>query len=191
LSTEQRSLVDELTRAAFDGADVAHPSATLREDVVGTLQAAIADPDVADRLGRLAKAEQWSGFGEFGSTTAVFTAARGAKATPGVTPAPRQADPKQRHSDDRRNAREVEQAKSALAAAERAKQVADGELSDRQTDLAVARLRRDEMRQRLEDAERHLDEAESAFADARKASREAAEAVKDAKARLKKSGGRG
>ncbi len=71
LSAEQRSLVDELARAAFEGAEVPNPSATLREDVTATLQAAVADPDVAERLGRLAKAEQWSGFGDFGDTTAV------------------------------------------------------------------------------------------------------------------------
>jgi hypothetical protein len=44
---------------------VKNPSAALREDVIGTLQAAIADPDVAAELGRLSKAEQWSGFGGF------------------------------------------------------------------------------------------------------------------------------
>ena len=80
LTAEQRSLVDQLTRAAFDGAEVTNPSATLREDVTGTLQAAIADPDVADRLGRLTKAERWSGFGDFGATTAVSSVARSGKA---------------------------------------------------------------------------------------------------------------
>jgi len=41
-----------------------------------TLQAAIADPDVASRLGRLTKAERWSGSGEFGDTAMVFTPTR-------------------------------------------------------------------------------------------------------------------
>ena len=73
LSSEQRSLVDELARAAFDGADLTNPQAALREDVTGTLQAAVADPDVAARLGQLTKAERWSGFGDFGDTSAVFS----------------------------------------------------------------------------------------------------------------------
>ncbi len=73
LSAEQRRLVDDVARAAFEEAELADPSAALRDDVTGTLQAAIADPDVASRLGRLTKAEQWSGFGEFGDTTMVFT----------------------------------------------------------------------------------------------------------------------
>lgn len=185
LSAEQRSLVDQLARAAFEGADVGNPSATLREDVTATLQAAIADPDVADRLGRLAKAEQWSGFGDFGTSTAVFTTARNTKAKSEATPQPQKATREKPRDDDRRSAREADEAKSALAAAERAKDDADNELSDRQTDLAVARLRRDEMRQRLEEAERSLGAADEAYADAKKASREAAEMVRTAKARLK------
>ena len=72
LSAEQRRLVDDVTRAAFEEAELADPSAALRDDVTGTLQAAVADPDVASRLGRLTKAERWSGFGEFGDTAMVF-----------------------------------------------------------------------------------------------------------------------
>jgi hypothetical protein len=200
LSSEQRSLVDQLARAAFEGADVSNPSATLREDVTATLQAAIADPDVADRLGRLAKAEQWSGFGDLGTTTAVFSTARSAKAKSEATPQAQKPTREKPRGDERRSAREAEEAKSALAAAEReeaksalaaaerAKDDADNELSDRQTDLAVARLRRDEMRQRLEEAERSLGAADEAYGDAKKASREAAELVRSAKARLKQAG---
>lgn len=190
LSAEQRTLVDQLTRAAFDGADVANPSATLREDVVATLQAAVADPDVADRLGHLAKAEQWSGFGDFGTTTAVFTAARSAKAAAVTKPTPRKAADQKPDEDKRQSAREAAEAKAALAAAERAKVNVDTELSHRQTDLAVARLRRDEMRQRLEEAERSLEAAEKGFSEAKQASRDAAALVQTAKSRLKQSGRR-
>lgn len=187
LSSEQRSLVDELARAAFEGADLTNPTATVREDVTGTLQAAVADPDVAARLGRLSKAEQWSGFGDFGNTSAVCTAARGAKS---------RAEPKQtrekpasedRRREDRESAREVEEAKAALASAVRAKDDADNELSERQSDLAVARLRLDEMRQRLKEAERNLSTADKAYDKAKQASRAAGETVKKAKAQLKQS----
>ena len=81
LSAEQRKLVDELGRAAFDAAGLTDPPAGLRDDVTGTLQAAIADPDVAARLGRLTKAERWTGFGGFGDTAPVFTDSRRGKAT--------------------------------------------------------------------------------------------------------------
>src|ERR1700752_1110823 len=83
LSAEQRRLVDDLARAAFAEAELAAPTAALRDDVTATWQAAIADPDVASRLGRLIKAERWSGFGEFGDTTMVFTPSRNAGTSPG------------------------------------------------------------------------------------------------------------
>jgi hypothetical protein len=189
LSAEQRSLVEELARAAFDGADMANPSATVREDVVSTLQAAVADPDVAERLGRLAKAEQWSGFGDFGATTAVLSSARGHDRPKPARPSQRPSDERQRDKGRRpsEDAKETAERKAALAAAERAKDDADNALSDRQSDLAVARLRRDEMRKRLSDAEGALAAAEGAYAEAKQASRDAAETVRDAKARLTRS----
>jgi hypothetical protein len=182
LSSEQRALVDELASTAFEGADVRNPPAALREDVTGTLQAAVADPDVAARLGRLAKAEQWSGFGDFGDTTAVLRSARSAKAKT----EPRRAPQKPAREEAPREDRELEEAKAALAAAERAQENADAELSERQSDLAVARLRHDEMRQRLSEAERGLSAADKAYDEAKRVSREAAERVKQAKARVKK-----
>jgi hypothetical protein len=186
LTAEQRALVDQLTRAAFDGAEVTNPSATLREDVTGTLQAAIADPDVADRLGRLTKAERWSGFGDFGATTAVSSVARSGKA--GSKPPPRgDRSDRDRPAEDRASTRELDEAKAALAAAEKTKGDADDESSSRQTDLAVARLRRDEMRQRLDEAERNLAAADDAYGQAKQASRDAADLVKEAKARLAQS----
>ena len=186
LTAEQRSLVDQLTRAALDGAEVKNPSATLREDVTGTLQAAIADPDVADRLGRLTKAERWSGFGDFGATTAVSSVTRSGKGGSKSAP-PRDRSDRDRPADDRDSASELEEAKAALAAAEKAKGDADDESSSRQTDLAVARLRRDEMRQRLDEAQRNLAATEDAYGQAKQESREAADRVKEAKARLAES----
>ena len=187
LSSEQRSLVDELVRAAFEGADLTNPSGALREDVTGTLQAAVADPDVIARLGRLTKAERWSGFGDFGDTTTVSSVARSSKAKAEPKQTRRKPDRDERRSEDRESARELEEAKTALAAAERAKDDADNELSERQTDLAVARLRHDEMRQRLKEAERNLSAADTAYGRAKQASRAAAELVKQTKAQLKKS----
>jgi hypothetical protein len=182
LSTEQRRLVDQLAKAGFSEASLADPTAALREDVIGTLQAAVADPDVAARLGRLAKAERWSGFGDFGDTAMVFTTTR-AKPKPEPKPEP----PKETKRDDKKEAsrRQQEEARAALAAAEEAKAEADDALSELQTDLAVARLRRDDARKRLQDAERGLTAAEDAYDKAKQASRDAAAVVKEAKARLK------
>ena len=139
----------------------------------------------------MAKAEQWSGFGDFGAT-AVLTSARRHDRSKPARPSQRPSDERQRDKGARpsegiKDAKETAKKKAALAAAERAKVDADIALSDRQSDPAVARLRRDEMRQRLSDAEGALAAAEGAYADAKQASRDAAETVREAKARLTRS----
>lgn len=169
LTGEQRRLVDELSRAGFLAAGIDAPSAALRDDVTATLQAAVADPDVAARLGRLTKAEQWSGFGEFGSVTAV-SAKRPARA-----PAPAAVA---RDADEEK----ARQARAALAAAERRKSEADAALTDLQSDLAAARLRVTDARRRLADAEQALSAAEDAYAEGNRESADATAAVKAAKA---------
>jgi len=187
LSAEQRRLVDDAARAGFEEAELAQPSAALRDDVIGTLQAAVADPDVASRLGRLTKAEKWSGFGEFGDTAMVFTTSR--KATSRKKPADESKRDGKRDDkgDDKGDAarREREKARAAVAAAERAKADADAALTDLQADLATARLRRDDARRRLQDAESALTTAENAYDEGKRAGRDAAALVKEAKAALK------
>ncbi|RZT24868.1 hypothetical protein EV589_0590 [Mycobacterium sp. BK558] len=171
LTGEQRRLVDELSRAGFLAAGVAEPSAGLRDDVTATLQAAVADPDVAARLGRLTKAEKWSGFGEFGTATAV--SAKRAPAPAKAAPA-KAADTK---ADDER----AREARAALAAAEHRKSEADAALTELQSDLARARLRVDDARRRLADAEQALTAAEDAYAAGKRESGDATAAVKAAK----------
>jgi hypothetical protein len=179
LTSEQRRLIDELARAAFEEAAL-DPTAALRDDVTATLQAAIADPRVAARLGRLTKAEQWSGFGEFGDTAIVFKPTR--KKEPKAEPAPKkQRDDKDAQNKDAEKQRRQQQARAELAAAERAKAEADDALDELQSDLATARLRRDDARRRLQDAESALTAAEDAYEQAKKASRDAADIVKEAK----------
>ncbi|MDV3133431.1 hypothetical protein [Mycobacterium sp. 29Ha] len=176
LTAEQRRLIDELARAAFETSEL-NATAALRDDVTATLQASIADPEVAARLGRLTKAEQWSGFGEFGDTAMVFkpTRKKESKAEP-APPAAKKGDDKGAEERRRR-----QQARAELAAAERAKAEADDALNELQSDLATARLRRDDARRRLQDAESALTAAEDAYQQAKQASRDAANVVKEAK----------
>jgi hypothetical protein len=185
LSSEQRRLVDQLARAAFETAELTAPSAAVRDDVTGTLQAAIADPDVAARIGHLAKAERWSGFGGFGDTAEVFTAARG-RTKPAPKPVPQKPSGTSPRDDDNEAKRQQRQkARDALTAAERAKAEADEALAELQSDLATARLRRDDARHRMQDAERALSVAEDAYAKAKQAGRDAGAVVKEARAALK------
>lgn len=198
LSAEQRHLVAELSRAAFTAAEVASPSAALRDDVTGTLQAAIADPDVSAQLGRLTKAEQWSGFGGFGESAVVTstakqpakkpagTPARTPVSTPDRTPAKKAAEVSRESGEAAAQAERErrERARAVVAAAEQAKADADDALAERQTDLATARLRHDDARARLAKAEQALRDAEGAYEDAKRASREAGQVVAEAKAQL-------
>jgi len=179
LTAEQRRLIDELVRAAFKKSEL-NPTGALRDDVTTTLQAAIADPEVAARLGRLTKAEQWSGFGEFGDTAIVFKPTGGRKTKP-EPKAEAEEPPAPRDDQDAEERRKRQQARATLAAAERAKAEADDALNELQSDLATARLRRDDARRRLKDAESSLTAAEEAYEQAKQASRDAAAVVKEAK----------
>ncbi|SPM26725.1 hypothetical protein [Mycobacterium terramassiliense] len=157
LSAEQHKLIDELTRAALQAADVQRPSASVREDVTGTLQAAVADPDVTRRLGRLTKPERWSGFGV-------------GEAAPASAPVKRSGTAAQRRLD---------KLKAAVADAEREKAEADDALSLRKAE-------RDDARAALREAQRRLERSEAAYDKAEGANRAAAESLKEAKAQLKR-----
>ena len=125
LSVEQRLLVDEVIRTAFQTAEVKNPCSALREDVIGTLQAAIADPDVRAELGRLSKAEQWSGFGGLGAVAPVSTTGRAAAAKPAA---------KARANEGRRR----DELKTELAEAQQAQADADRNLRQAKRDLEAA-----------------------------------------------------
>ena len=179
LSAEQRRLVNDLARTAFEEAELKSPSGALRDDVTATLQAAVADPDVADRLGRLTKAEEWSGFGEFGDSAIVFSST--ARRKPEPEPEPAVTDDSGDGEDAAR--RELQR---VLAAAERARAEADDALSELQSDLAAARLRHQDAQRRLQQAERGLAAAEDAYGKGKQTSRDAAAVVKEAKAGLRR-----
>lgn len=157
----QRRLVAELVRAAFAAAALADPSAALRDDVTGTLQAAIADPEVAARLGRLAKAEQWSGFGDVGASSDAGLPETVAAPTP-----PRVSKAELRSAEKRHANAEaaVEDGTSALATARRRYE----KLLEA---LAVAERAVDDAEQQLQLANAELAEADSALAKLRGASR--------------------
>lgn len=171
LSTAQRTLVDELMRTAFTAAGQSQPTAALRDDVMGTLQAAIADPDVASRLGRLVKAERWSGFGEFGSATAV-------KQTKKVQPE-RPAEDLTAGARDR-----VAAAKDEVEQARQMHVEADAALSERSATLSAARRRYEKLLESLSAAEGDVDTADAHRADAAQAARSASERLDDAKSTL-------
>jgi hypothetical protein len=69
LTRQRRRLIDALTRRAFEVIDDSSPSSAVRDEVVSTLTAALADEDVAQQVadGVLVKPARWEGFGFGGS----------------------------------------------------------------------------------------------------------------------------
>lgn len=154
LSAEQHKLIDELTRAALEAADVQRPSASVREDVTATLQAAVADPDVTRRLGRLTKPERWSGFG-FGEAAPAGRSGTAAR-------------------------RRLDKLKAAVTDAERAKAEAADTLSRRRAERDEARAALREAERRLDKAEAAYDRAERADRAAAESVKEAKAQLKPA-----------
>ena len=169
LSAAQRKLVDELARTGFAATSQSSPSAALRDDVVGTLQAAIADPDVAARLGRLEKAERWSGFGDFGAVTPVGPVPKRRaerKPAPGRTEGDAELVAAREHVATARTAAEV-----ALQGHTDAVELAAG----REAKLAQARRRYEELLASVDAAEKALNAAGDQFSAAERATRAAAD----------------
>jgi len=153
LTAARARLVDELTRAALR--EVPAPPAALREEVTATLDAAIADPEVAARLGTLVRAAQYAGFGP-GLTFAApapapAAAAKGKTLAPEEAAAEREARRQDQIMEAERGLVQADQDVQAAAAAER-------DLED-----AVRRLEADlaDARQRLDEARRQSYRAES------------------------------
>ncbi|OSC29221.1 hypothetical protein B8W69_09460 [Mycobacterium vulneris] len=180
LSAEQHKLIDELTRKALRAADLTQPSATVREDLTSTLQAAIADPQISARLGRLTRPEQWSGFGAFGDAVPESADTSSEPAKPQSTPA------RERSADEKAQERRREKLSAAVATAERAKAEADDLVTERLAQRDAARQQRDDAARALRAAERELSAAEKDYDKSREAARTAADAGKEAKARLKR-----
>jgi Skp family chaperone for outer membrane proteins len=143
LSAAQRKLIDGLVRDGLTAAEVANPSQALRDDITGTLHAAIADPDVLARLGTLAKAERWSGFGEF--------------AFDDTESAPEEAPDEEDEEDEEAEAARVE-AERAQQEKERARQQAEADLEAARAELRTAERKRDAAQKVVDDAARRVDE---------------------------------
>jgi hypothetical protein len=182
LSAAQRKLIDELVRIGFDVTGLTEPSAALRDDVVGTLQAAIADPEIAAQLGTLAKAERWSGFGEFGAASAVV-AERSSDASP-----PKQHEPAAAPGPSAVEVRAARKRKAAAAAAVETAQAARADaveaVGDRLAEMKSARRRYEKLLESLSVAERELNAADAEHGEAETSAQAATDALAAAKAEL-------
>jgi len=149
LSAARARLVDELTRQAFD--DLPAPPAAVREEVTATLDAALADPEVAANLGTLVRAAHWAGFG--------LGAAPDSAPPPAKTNKPAPAEPSAER--ERRHREKIMEAERAVAEADRAADAANA--AEQQLEDAVRRLEAElaQARQQLAEARRRSYRAES------------------------------
>ena len=193
LSARQRKLIDELVRLGLAATDQTTPSAALRDDVVGTLAAAIADPDVAARLGTLAKAERWSGFGDFGAVTAVTTMKKAptkkaptkkASTEKSAPPADAPDEPDTAAIEEARRRRAL--ASDAVDDAEAAHRQAGEAVVDARGKVATARRRYEKLLETLSAAEVEVETAEAAVDEAQESANGAADRLATTKDELKK-----
>jgi hypothetical protein len=176
LTAERRSLLAKLAKEAFGLAGRKDPPAGLRDEVTGTLEAAIADPDVASRLGRLQRAEQWSGFGFAPSGAPELTLVRGGRDTPPSRPrAPEK--PKRSASEKRRQERALASAREAFEAAEAAHD--QSREAEKQLSQEIKRLTKklSKMQSQLDDARSGLESARKDVTSARAKRRETRSAL--------------
>ena len=147
LTAARARLVDELTRAALRVSELPAPPAALREEVTATLDAAIADPEVAANLGTLVRAAHWSGFG--------LDSLSGTIPAPATARTPRRPAPAEAETEraDRRREKIME-AERTLAQADQDVEAATA--AERDLEEVVRRLEAElaDARQRLAEARR-------------------------------------
>ena len=159
LTAARGRLVDELTRQALQVSDLPGPPAALREEVTATLDAAIADPEVAANLGTLVRAAHWAGFGLDPMTPFPAGAPSPSAPKPSEPPTPPPAEAAAER--DRRRQEKIQMAERAVAEADRAAKSAD--LAEQDLEDTVRRLEAElaDARQRLAEARRLSYRAES------------------------------
>lgn len=177
LSNERRKLVDELTAKALRMAERRDPPAALRDEVSGTFDAALADPDVAARLGRLQRAEQWSGFGFLPTATPQLTVVRGGDRE-SRKPASRQpAGSKVSAAEKRRLQRALTKARAAFDAADAALDEAESTERGRNQELRRLTRQLQKLQDRVDETRTELERARKDVTTARAKRREARSAL--------------
>lgn len=170
LTTRRRRLIDELTKRAFDVAEDNAPSSALRDEVVSTLTAALADHGVAGQVadGTLVRPARWEGFGFGGSPDLTLVHSAPSRPPPAKRPTVRKGASKQEAAAVRQAVADAEAAaKAAAQAAQQARvdeaiQAADDAeealiLATDEEQTKLERLRA--LEEQVADARREVDDA--------------------------------
>jgi chromosome segregation ATPase len=154
LSNRRNALLDELGRAALRAVGRAPTATALRDEIVGTLSAALADPDVLDQLraGALVRAEKWSGLGLADAPALALV----------PSPPPSTSRPARTGGDAEPAVQDKAQQRrqAALDKAEQALAEADERVREATTEVTVHRRAVRRAEDQLADARRQLDDAE-------------------------------
>ncbi len=192
LGKQRRFVVDTLAARAFQIASVTAPAPALREEVVGTLNAALADPVLCNQVaqGRLLQSLQWEGFGSGGrpdlslvpNTVLTVEPSSPEAAPPSAEPEPAPARPPERPGTSLRERRDAA-LRARQEAADRTRQQAAEKLAQGRANAERERRRRD-----LEQARRVAAETDEAARRATKAVRERDGHVRQLEADLRRLG---
>ena len=181
-SNRRNKLVDTLARAALKAAGKGAPAA-LRDEIAATLGAAIADPDVLDRLraGALVRAERWDGIGVAAAPTLRLVQGEKRERQPQAAAAPTglwpaaagddeldagKTDADAHASDGQSDGGETVTARSASDARARARQQVRVEAAE--AAVAEAEQRLDAASEAVSSARREVRRLEDELADARR-----------------------
>jgi septal ring factor EnvC (AmiA/AmiB activator) len=161
LSTERQRLVARLAQRAVELAGRREPPAALLDEVRGTLSAAVADADIAGHLGRLTRAEQYSGFGFLagsGDGAPQLTLVRGGRSDDEGPAAPKETAAQRRKRQRLIQTARDEFDRTEAAVAELQTAVTDAEQRTKELDRQLSQLRAelDETKARLADARNEL-----------------------------------
>lgn len=189
LSTLRRGMVEELADLAFHAAEQRSPAPGLRDEVISTLNAAVADESVVAQLGSatLVKAARWDGFG-FASPPELSvvgpTGVGGVKGKPTERPSPssRAAAGRSKPTKPTKATKATKATKGELRAAEA--QVRAEARAEAKAEEQHQRRVRSEARQVVRDADAALTRAGTAEEEQQTRVRHLHEQLTDARRRL-------
>jgi hypothetical protein len=170
LSKQRRQLINTVSRTAFAASKQPSPSAALRDEVINTLSAVFADPELADlfRSGTMLRAAQWDGFGSRIRPDLTLV----------PTPAPARAPAKSARKTGTRVAGTAAPAKRAARAPE------PTAAETRAAQRALDQERRARRREQISAANREVAAARRELADAESAERNRRERLRDLKSQV-------
>lgn len=194
LSGERQQTLAAATRTAIRlGEDHGYTATeAVRQEVTQTLQAALADPEVAEqvRAGTVTEAHAYGGFGVFGLAEAQAAPASADEATPGDPDDPAREDSQDAEdggdAEDAKDAKDAEEDRAAeqRAAAEQRLHDAEEALSTAADEAEEATEHADELADRVEALRRELSDAEESETEARQVARSARKAVTERQAEV-------